>query len=162
MTRVIRSLSLKSTRFLPQGCHCWVLLCCLRVSRTLGLLAAPFMLAYSLGVGTSWLQLLSRSPEPTACILFLKGPDLTSRKVIPVGSSPRPHLPGDSFLEAVTATATAEAATVELIGYGRSQGQPVTCLQAAAGPSLCLRLYLCLLFVWLSVHACLSSASLPL
>lgn len=60
----------------------------------------------------SWL------PEPTACTLFPMGPDLTSRKFIPVGSSPRPHLPGDSFLEAVTATGTVEAATVELIRYG--------------------------------------------
>lgn len=80
------------------------------------------MLARGPGAGATWLKLAHGSLNLLPCTLFPKGPDLTSRKVIPVGSSPRPHLPGDSFLEAVTATGTAEAATVELMGYGGSQG----------------------------------------
>lgn len=36
------------------------------------------MLTYSLRTGTRWLELLSWPPEPTACSLSLKGPDLTS------------------------------------------------------------------------------------
>lgn len=41
--------------------------------------------------------------------MLCKGPNLTFRKAIPLCSSPRPHLPGDSFLEAATAVGAAAA-----------------------------------------------------
>lgn len=69
-----------------------------------------------MGLGLSCSGSFHGSWEPLALTLLPKGPDLTlpPGEAIPVGSSPRPHLPGDSFLEAAPA-AGAAAATVELI-----------------------------------------------
>lgn len=100
-----------------------------------------------------------------------KGRDPTSGKAIPVFSSPRPHLPGDSFLEAATDVGTA-AAMSELVGaVGRVPGGPrAACaflpdggLPGAEPGSLCLpRSTSVSLFVLLSLFYTYVSLSLVL
>lgn len=85
-------------------------------------------LPIALGAWPELLWLLSWSLQTCDPRSTPQGSIYALRLTIPVGSSPRPHLPGDSFLEADTAAGTA-AATLELMGaVGLSwqvPGQPV-------------------------------------